>query len=245
LLKTIFKVLERKMTSIKAINSSSHSKTKIKSNPSFIQSKNKHFAPVLVQEFIAASQEFPIVFIKDAETGQFNAVALLGLKPSENLFFNEEVWQASYVPQALTLYPFLIHQEEGSDNALLCFDEDSPLVNEAEGKALFDENGTQEKWLAEQGETVVDYVEKTEITKHFIKLLLGKELLSPQSLNLKIDGQEEYTLAGLYVINEEKLNALSDSDFTELRKTGAIPAIYASLMSMQRVHQLVRRQSAK
>jgi hypothetical protein len=233
------------MTSIKAINSASHSKVKIMSNPNFIQSKNKHFVPVLVHEFMSASQEFPIVFVKDVDTGQFNAIALLGLKPKENLFFDEKSWQASYVPQALTLYPFVIHQEDGKDKALLCFDEDSPLVNEVKGQTLFDKNGTQEKWLAEKGEAVVDYIEKTEITKHFIKLLLSKELLAPQTLNLKIEGEEEYTLAGLYVIDEQKLNALSDKDFTELRKTGAIPAIYASLLSMQRIHQLVRRQSTK
>ena len=233
------------MTSIKAINSNSHSKTKIKNNLNYIQSKNKHFAPVVVQEFVSASQEFPIVFIKDADTGQFNAIVLLGLKPQENLFFDEKSWQASYVPQALKLYPFVIHQEKGNENAILCFDEDSPLVNEITGEALFDESGNQNKWLAAKGESVVDYVEKTEITKHFIKLLLDKELLAPQTLNLKIEGQEEYNLAGLYAVDEQKLNALSDDDFVELRKTGALPAIYASLMSMQRIHQLANRQSVK
>lgn len=233
------------MASIKAINSSSHGKVKIKSNPNFIQSKDKHFAPVVVQEFIGASQEFPIVFVKDTETGQLNAVALLGLKPKNNLFFSEEAWQASYVPQALTLYPFLVHQKEGSDNAFLCLDEDSPLVNETTGESLFDKNGTQNEWLTAKGEAIVDYVEKKEITQSFIKLLLAKELLTPQTLNLKLENEQEYTLGGLYVIDEKKLNTLSDEDFIELRRTGALSAIYASLMSMQRINQLVRKQTIK
>jgi hypothetical protein len=228
------------MASIKAINSSSHGKVKIKSNSNFIQSKDKHFAPVVVQEFIGASQEFPIVFIKDAETGGFNAVALLGLKPNSNLFYGKNSWKASYVPQALTLYPFMIHQDENSDNAILCFDEDSPLVNETTGEALFDESGTQNEWLTAKGEAVVDYIEKSKVTQNFIKLLLAKELLAPQTLNLKLKGEEEYTLGGLYVIDEKKLNALSDEDFIELRKTGALPAVYATLMSMQRINQLAR-----
>jgi hypothetical protein len=237
--------MEIKMASIKAINSGSHSKVKVKSNPSYLQSKDKHFAPVVVQEFISASQEFPIVFIKDAETGRFNVVVLLGLKPQENLFFDDEAWQGNYVPHALTLYPFLIHQEEGSEKALLCFDEDSPLVNEVSGEALFDENGVENKWLTAKGEAVVDYVEKSGVTQNFIKLLLSKDLLAPQTLNLKFDGQEEYTLGGLYVIDEKKLNDLPDNDFIELRKTGALPAIYAALMSMQRINYLVHRQSKK
>lgn len=241
----ILQIMEIYMASIKAINSSSHGKVKIKSNVNFIQSKDKHFAPVVVQEFMGASQEFPIVFVKDTATGRFNAVVLLGLKPSTNLFYAEKSWQASYVPQALKLYPFLIHQEEGSDSAILCLDESSPLVNEETGEALFDENGKQKQWLTAQGEAVVDYIEKTEVTQGFIKLLLAKELLAPQTLNLKFDGEEEYTLGGLYVIDEKKLNALSDEDFIEMRKTGALPAIYAVLMSMQRINQLARKQSAK
>ena len=233
------------MAAIKAINSSAHSNVKIKSNPSFIQSKNKHFAPVVVQEFINASKEFPIVFIKDAETGRFNAVVLLGLKPQENLFFDEKSWQGSYIPQALTLYPFVIHQAEGSDNALLCVDEDSPLVNETTGDAFFDEKGVQQAWLTAKGEAVVDYIDKSGVTQNFIQLLLAKELLAPQSLSLNLAGQEEYTLDGLYVINEKKLNDLSDSEFSELRKTNALPAIYAVLMSMPCIKKLIDRQSNK
>ncbi|OUR84437.1 hypothetical protein A9Q75_02970 [Colwellia psychrerythraea] len=233
------------MAAIKAINSSAHSNIKIKSNPSFIQSKNKHFAPVVVQEFINASKEFPIVFIKDAETGRFNAVVLLGLKPQENLFFDEKSWQGSYIPQALTLYPFVIHQAEGSDNALLCVDEDSPLVNETTGDAFFDEKGVQQAWLTAKGEAVVDYIDKSGVTQNFIQLLLAKELLAPQSLSLNLAGQEEYTLDGLYVINEKKLNDLSDSEFSELRKTNALPAIYAVLMSMPCIKKLIDRQSNK
>lgn len=59
------------MVDIKAINNRVHKNIKIKSNNNLQQSKNKHFAPVVVQEFIAASQDFPIVFIKESETGQF------------------------------------------------------------------------------------------------------------------------------------------------------------------------------
>jgi hypothetical protein len=237
-------MMEINVADIKAINSSTHKKIKIKNNANFIQSKHKHFAPVVVQEFVAASQEFPIVFVKDSETGQFNAIALLGLKPQENLFYNDNAWQASYTPQSLTLYPFVIHQDKGSDSAVLCFDESSPLVNETEGDALFDEKELQNQWLTLRGEAVVDFVEKSEMTQQFIKLLLQHGLLTPQTLSLKLAQDETYELGGLYVIDEQKFNALSDEAFNELRKVGALPAIFASLMSMQRVNYLVRRKLA-
>ncbi|MBL4822745.1 MAG: SapC family protein [Colwellia sp.] len=225
---------------IKAINNSAHGQLKIKNNENLQQSKNKHFAPVVVQEFIAASQEFPIVFIKDSGTGQFKAIALLGLKTEENLFFRDDAWQAAYKPEGLTLYPFLLHQEKNRDNAVLCFDEDSFLVNKTEGEALFDKNGVQNQWLTDKGERIVSYIEKTNTTENFIKLLLDKKLLSPQTLNLKLEGEDEYSINGLYVIDEKKLAALSEQSFSELRKVLALPAIYAAIFSLQRINHLVR-----
>jgi hypothetical protein len=231
------------MVDIVAINSNQHSHIKIKDNAILAQSKNRHFAPVVVQEFVPASQEFPIVFIKDADTGQFRSIVLLGLKPDENLFFNENAWQATYKPQSLTLYPFLLSQ--GEEQSVLCFDQQAELVNEKSGQALFDEQGNQTTFLAEKGEQVVQYVEKTYSTQNFIKMLLDKDLLSSQTLNLKLENEEEYTLNGLYAVDEKKLNALSDESFSQLRKTGALAAVYASLLSMQRIHSLARRKLAK
>ncbi|KGK01000.1 SapC family protein [Thalassotalea sp. ND16A] len=226
------------MADIKAINNSLHGNIKVKANPTLVQAKDKHFAPVVVQEFVAACQEFPIVFVKEGETGQFKSIALLGLKPEQNLFFAEDAWQARYKPQALTLYPFLLNQAPDSEQAILCFDQDSPLINENEGEAFFDSEGKQSAWLSEQGERVVKYVENTYITGNFIKMLLELDLLSSQTLNLKLADQAEYSLNGLYAIDEKKLNALDDEQFAKLRKTGALPAIYASLISMQRIHSL-------
>ncbi len=231
------------MVDVVAVSSDKHSKIRIKDNAILVQSKNSHFAPVVVQEFVPASQEFPITFIKDSETGQFRAIVLLGLKPEENLFFDENAWQATYKPQALTLYPFLLSQ--GEEQSILCFDQSASVVNEKEGQAFFDDQGNQTTWLSEQGEKVVQYVEKTYATKNFIKLLLDNDLLAPQTLNLTLENEESYSLNGLYAIDEKKLNSLSDESFNALRKTGALPAIYAALLSMQRIHSLARKKIAK
>jgi hypothetical protein len=231
------------MADIQAISSTKHSDIKIKNNATLDQSKSRHFAPVVVQEFVPASQEFPIVFVKDSETGTFRAIALLGLKPEENLFYNKDAWQATYKPEALTLLPFVL--EQGEEQSILCFDQSSELVNKKEGEALFDAQGNQTPWLKAKAERVVSYVERTYATKNFIKLLLDNDLLSSQTLNLKLENQEEYTLNGLYAIDEKKLNDLSDEAFNTIRKTGALPAIYASLLSMQRIHNLARKKLAK
>jgi hypothetical protein len=229
------------MSDIKAIDNKHHSKLKIKSNPSLIQSKGRHFAPLVVHEFVNACQEFPIVFIKDSSTGQFKSIALLGLVPDENLFFNDGGWLGSYVPQALSLYPFLIHQEKDSDKAVLCFDESSSLINKKVGDELFNKKGEHNEWLINKGQAVVEYVEKSYATTNFIKLLLEHELLSSQTLSIKLDGQEEYSLNGLYAIDEKRLNTLPDENFLAIKKAGALPAIYAALISMQSINNLAQK----
>lgn len=225
---------------VEAINKKQHGGLKIKANPTLIQTKNQHFAPLVVQEFVAASQDYPIVFVKDSETGQFKAIALLGLKPGENEFYSHDGWKGNYVPEAFTLYPFLINQPEGQDNAILCFDSAAPLVNDSEGQALFDDQGVQTQWLTDTGERVVQYVEKTQMTQSFITLLIEADILAPQTLTLQLGKDKEYTLNGLYAIDEKKLIALDDDKFNALRKTGAMAPIYASIISMQRINNIVK-----
>ncbi|MDP2559884.1 SapC family protein [Psychrobium sp. 1_MG-2023] len=227
------------MTTIQAIDKNKHNNLKVSANPTLLQSEGRHFAPLVVQEFVAASQDYPVVFVKDSDTGQFKAIALLGLKPGENEFYSPQGWRGNYTPEALTLYPFLISQNKDDDSAILCFDSASPLINETQGQALFEQEA-ETPWLQEQGERVVQYVEKSQMTDQFIKMLLDFELVSPQSLSLTLEDNEEYTLNGLYAIDENKLNQLDDDKFNQLRKTGALTPIYASLISMQRIHNIVR-----
>lgn len=231
------------MANVKVVNNQVHKNIRIKDNPSLIQSKNNHFVPIIIQEFINVSKEFPIVFVKDAQTGVFNSVALLGLEPQENLFFDDKIWQATYIPQLLGFYPFLIQQEQDGEQAVLCIDEDSILINDVSGEKLFDDAGKQMDWLTIKAKSIVMHIENRSLTQKFIKLLLDKELLSMQTLSIKLEDKSEYDLNGLYIINEEQFNNLSDSDFLELRVAGVLPAIYAVLMSMPCINNLINRKN--
>jgi len=232
------------VVNIKIVNNQTHKNTKIEKNPSLIQCKDMHFIPIVISEFIDLSKEFPIVFVKDGQTGVFNSVALMGLEPKENLFFNGEVWQSNYTPQLLSFYPFLI-QQQSDGQALLCIDEDSPLVNEVSGDRLFDVNGGQMDWIKVKAERIVAHLENRLLTHKLIKLLIDKELLAIKTLTIKLENKVKYDLNGLYVISEEQFNDLSNDDFIELRKLGVLPSIYAVLMSMRCVNNLVTKKNMR
>ncbi|NRA70042.1 MAG: SapC family protein [Gammaproteobacteria bacterium] len=231
------------MANIQPITSTTHAAIKIKNNPHLLQSKNSHMTPVIIHEFATAAQEFPVVFIKDPDTGQFRAIALLGLNPNQNLFIKNGEWQAQYIPEALTIYPFVLSNDtNNNDSLLLCLDADSSLVNEQEGAALFDEKGQQMPWLAEKGEQLVSLVEKNQLTEMFIKALTDNDLLKPQTLTIQTPQGKDYSLNGLYVIDQQQLDQLDDPSYSVLRQRGFIAPIYASLMSMQRVKFLAAMQ---
>ncbi len=46
---------------------------------------------------------------------------------------------------------------------------------------------------------------------------------------------------GIYIVDEKKLNSLSDEQLLDLIKRGLMPAIYAHLMSLQQVQRLGER----
>jgi len=52
-----------------------------------------------------------------------------------------------------------------------------------------------------------------------------------------------YEVEGVYIIDEEKLESLSDQEFLTLRQRGLIPLIYAHLTSLQQFGRLSRLQA--
>lgn len=228
------------MASIKPINKITHKHTKVRDNKSLAHAKDQHIVPLVVQEFSSAAQDYPIAFVKESETGRFKAVALLGLKSSENLFYVEGKWRGLYIPQHLRTYPFYLATQSGSsDKAALCIDEDSELISEVEGQPLFDEQGEQTDFVNSLCDTLVDIKHKSKQTDAFIATLLDKSLLSRKTLELRTPGGESYDISGLYSIDEEKLNNLPNEDFLELRNKGMLAPIFAALLSMARINYMV------
>ncbi|MFZ9627106.1 MAG: SapC family protein, partial [Burkholderiaceae bacterium] len=124
------------------INRERHASKKIKQASGFGFASGFHLAYVTIHEFARAAAIYPIVFLEDKEADEFRPVVLLGLEAGENLFVGTDgKWQASYVPAIIRRYPFALSRTDEQDRFTICIDEDSELVNDAEGAALFDDKG--------------------------------------------------------------------------------------------------------
>jgi len=231
-------------TPVRPLNFVDHGKVKIKSTRHFPHVANQQIVPLIVHEFASAAAEMPVVFVKNAETGEFTPVAILGFETGENLFYGE-TWQGSYVPAIVMHHPFaLMPTKEDTENLQLVILETDEVLNGTDGEALFTESGEESIYLETRKNALGKYFENTHVTKSFVNFLTEHDLLVEQALNLELNGQKRQ-LSGVYLINEGKLNALSDDDFLTAKKRGFLSPIYAHLFSVQQLHNLARLKSIK
>lgn len=230
-----------KKDSIVILNNKSHKKLKIKTEPSYEHAKEHHLAYLLVHEFPKAILDFPIVFIKDAETGQFKSVALFGFKPGDNLFYDNKGWHCKYIPANVRRHPFLMaSREENLTKWDVCIDESSHLLSEHEGTSLFDVEGKASQYLEETKKFLIDVIEKEQLTSSFCNYLAAKDLFRANSITISDSKGKKTAINGLYIIDEDKLNALSDEDYLALKRRGCIGPIYSHLSSLGQINNLLQ-----
>ncbi|MBU1620250.1 MAG: SapC family protein [Gammaproteobacteria bacterium] len=222
-----------------------HAALKISRKKAFAHIESQHIVPVVLHEFVRVAAELPIVFIKNNETGNFEAVTMLSLTPGENLMVQEGEWQGGYVPRVLRNYPLALMEDgKNPEQLLVALIESSPMVNTEEGFALFNEDGTESDFLKARTSSLGETIQYAQMTKAFNKILADLELLVPQSLTMALEGKPR-EINGIYIVDEKKLQELSDEQFLDLRKKGLLPAIYAHLMSLQQVQRLGERETRK
>ncbi|WP_262689716.1 SapC family protein [Kordiimonas aestuarii] len=226
------------MARIVPLHPDQHSKLKVKDGAEFNLVEAEHIIPLVVHEFVAAATDMPIVFVKNSDTGQFQAVAMLGVKPGENVYVNDGKWLGMYVPAILSQAPFrLMPNSHNQDQLMLAINEESELASSGEGELLFGDDGEPTEYLKKRQKGVETFFEHNQVTQGFVALLAEMELLVERTLNIDVDG-EKINLSGVYFVDEEKLGSLSDEKFMDIKKRGFLPVIYAHLISLNQIRRL-------
>ena len=132
------------MTQHVQLNNVEHSSIKIRTERTTELGDGIMLAPVFPHEFRNVQANYPIVFIKDAATAGFRPVCLFGFEEGQNLFLDENGWEASYIPLAIRMKPFLIgvtSDETGEKRMEVHIDLDHPRVSSHGGEPLFLDHG--------------------------------------------------------------------------------------------------------
>jgi hypothetical protein len=240
------------MPNFALLNNIAHKDLRVVREHSAQYGDNEMSAVTFPQEFRAIQNEYPIFFQKNSENGKFMPVALLGLRQNENLFLTDRGWDAQYIPASVKRRPFLIgiqparpDQDTQQPSRMVYVDMDSPRVSNTAGEAVFLPHGGYSPYL----ESIVDVLEYihygTELNERFADALLQYELLEVVTLEITLKNGSRNNLAGLYTINEEKLNALDGNAVAGLHSKDYLEFIYMVLASHANVIKLISRLEAR
>jgi hypothetical protein len=188
-------------------------------------------------EISAAAADYPIIFLKDADTGQLQLAALFGLAPQTNSFVIDERWQATYLPLAIVAAPFC----RAGPERTLCINELSHQVTTDTGEALFLADGSEAPALANI-RAMLDYLDgDLGAADGFVAAMLGINLIRPILITTQFGTGEEELIDGLYTISPPHLRALHASALLDLHGRDLLAPAYTiiqSLAQMNRIQQL-------
>lgn len=207
----------------------------------YLHAAGEAAVPLCAAELPRAAADMPVGFLRQEDA--VSPVAICALMPGRNFYVAPDGrWLGGYVPAILRAYPFALAAGEG-EQRLVCLDEESGLLLEApdgEGAEPFFDDQNQPAGKFSQ---VVDFLTHLErdrkATAQLCALLDAHGLFADWPM--KVDsGQGAQDVTGILRIDEARLNQLSDAAFLEVRRAGALPFIYAHLLSIQRLPLLSR-----
>jgi SapC len=191
-----------------------------------------HVAPLCAAEFFVAAKEYAIVFVRTAEKHAF-PVIVLGLNQQENSFVAADgQWRGRYLPLALQSYPFAMLESVENGNSQVIIDETYPGFDLTAGMPLFGDGGEPAPELQQKLRQLSAHQQEVTLTRTFVAQLERLELLTERKAEVQLQGDAKFNLNGFLIVDEAKLNALSDADTLALARSGYSALITAHLMSI-------------
>jgi hypothetical protein len=227
------------MTRIVPLSKEAHQSLKVDARAAAAYGDNLRFTHVVAKEFPLLVVHYPILFAKDANTGEFYCGVMLGFEEGENLFLQEWRDLDYYRPLGLQRVPFYAN---GPDVAI---DLDHPRVGVEDGVALFTEFGEPSRYLQRIIWAFQDLSNGITITRSFITALLQLKLIEPLSLEAEFDDGTTRNCAGLYGVNQEALSALPDQVVVDLFRLGYLRLIHFMIASLKQFPVLARKKNGR
>tara|TARA_R100000656_G_scaffold117067_1_gene90327 strand:+ start:671 stop:1390 length:720 start_codon:yes stop_codon:yes gene_type:complete len=226
------------------LNNIAHGNLKVITKKSAAYGDDVGGALIFPSEFVDAQRDYPIFFQKEAQTGEFQAVAIFGFKKNENLFLDEQGWHANYIPAVIAREPFLIgfQREQDGDGAspVIHVDMDSPRISHGDdGEAVFLEHGGNSPYIENISRILMSIHDGLAESKAMFSAFLALDLIEPFVLDIEFNNGAKYQASAYYTINQEKFFALDDSAVGQLHKTGYLHFAYMVLASLGNIRKLI------
>jgi len=232
------------MSNFEVLDPKQHQSLRVNTQPGAAFGDNVMSAMVFPFEFRTLQAEYPVLFRKDGQTGQFYALALFGLEPKENLYLDGAQWIARYLPLSARRAPFLITERKSLDEhraaeLLVSIDLDHPRTHHPDGELVFNEDGSNSPLRDSTIERLGDIHAGHEQTRQYFDALNAFNLITPMRLEVPL--KDTLELTGFYGIDEDQLAALSDADLKQLQTAGFLDHTYMVLASLSQLSGLIQK----
>ncbi|HSG98266.1 MAG TPA: SapC family protein [Woeseiaceae bacterium] len=237
------------MTDIQMLSSELHRDLRVVTGRGAEYGEATHIVPVSASELRHLVLEYPVILVRDSDSGRYRTCAILGFEEGENLFLDGEEWDASYVPAHFRRQPFsLVYTAEKDgkpdpSSLVISIDMDSKRIRKDEGEALFNEDGSHSDFLKRINDLLVHIGPSEVATEVFIETLGKHDLIEPARLEVQFEGGETKSFDGLYSVSEKKLNELEGDSLAELFRRGHLQAALLMLASIGNVRKLLIRKA--
>lgn len=206
--------------------------------------------PAFPTEFAELQREYPIFLRKDRDSGDWQAVALLGFESDENLFLQDGRWNANYLPGYVARGPFLIgFQQQNIDGEkrtepVIHVDMDHPRIRTAESEAdaaqvVFLPHGGHSAYLEHITAVLRGIRDGADAGKAIFTAFDELGLIQPMNIELKFDEQQGTHLTGLHGIDRDRLAALDAEALYRLHRSGYLEGAYLMLASTHNLRRLM------
>ncbi|WP_294250613.1 SapC family protein [uncultured Sphingomonas sp.] len=203
---------------------------------------------VVPGEFRQVQNAYPILFQRTAARDGFQAVALFGFAPEENLYLEGDCWDAPYLPLAMATRPFLIGPPPaGGDVPQLHLSAASPRVlapgdpGYAEASPLFEDDGTPSTYLSAVLDGLAQLDHGYRAAPDFFDALERHDLLEPVSIRFDDAEGNARQIVDFHGIHEERFAALDGEALGELHRDGHLLPITMALASLANLPLLIGR----
>jgi hypothetical protein len=233
------------MSQYEILNKDKHRQLRIKTGYGAALGDAVMYVMTYPMEFRDVQSCYPILFTKDPNTGGFFAAAVMGFETDQNLFLQDDGWDASYIPAAAQRQPFLIATGgEGDDRpAVVSLDLDNPRVSQDDGEALFDSDGDPTDFLNQKIALLDKVYRGLQHSSGFIDTLLQHELLEQITVDIAFNDGSKKSLQGFYCIAEERLYQLKGDVLESLSQAGYLQPIFMAVASLSRTRDLIERRN--
>jgi hypothetical protein len=195
------------------------------------------YAQVVPSEFRQLQEHYPIVFAPGSQ-GDLLPVALFGLRQGQNLFLQDDSWDARHLPHVIERQPFAIGNQDGE--LVVHLDLDNPRVG-SEGEALFLEHGGTSAYLDRISAVLSALNQGLPQVPVFMALLQEYQLLESFVLDFSLEDGAPQRLGGFHTLHEDRLSKLDGAALQRFQQAGLLEPLYMVLASLANFRSLIER----